>query len=722
MNRSNFIIPQKTKFLIHPKLTEITQTVKNSMITIINSDKGSGKTIGIPNHLSKTGLFNVIYCGEPTIINAVSSAKYQSNIIGVNGYVGYASNIECRYDYGTKIIYCTYEYLLEKIGRTVFKDKKWFCSVLIIDDFHLRKKDADICLGLWKTAYKIWENDSKILPKPPKLVIMTDFFDNTITRFLPREPSVLSYTRTFRPINIIYDILTEKMTPNSDELYIKAAQTAYDYFKKNYSGIYLIYVPGKQELNLVKNELEKCFDANVDIYCTYKELSNELLQSNLTRQKIIIAIDVIESTISNITLIIDTLTEHNISSANNETLKIGLRYISKRKSKQRMEKIDKKCSGTYVPLMSEEQYKSLSDFDQPEIETILLDYDTLRLIKFGLDPKIVLSSFINDTETDVSLDSLKKMGLVDEANQLTGKGSFCSEFPLGIRNSTMLYHLMEIAQENIFLYLAVICTLNCCLTTLYQPPKKTGNETKTSYTVRKEFLKNRFQKKYAGYSDIDTLFNIWIDICSKINPFYLKNLRLYCIENHLNFRKFREITLLLKRCVHICNDFKIRINRNLTPFAVPSSEELGKTFYNLLAITHQDCLTSVHYNFHGNIVADCDGSQYKVDNKSVHTMVLGDNMAQEYYALVRTERTAKKGNIFRIINILHSIPHEKEDDTPSIFSSDIETDSVASMNNMEYEPEDDIGSDDDSPPEDEYPLDDEFPHDDTNESVTIVKT
>ena len=700
--------------VIYSKLPEIIDAIKKSMITIVRVDTGSGKTIGVPNYLSKEKYFtNGIFCSVPTIAATISAAKYQSDIIGIRNYVGYACEGNVNYYHNTRIVYCTTGHLLNKMVRTVSniikKEKNiyWFCSVLVLDEFHVRTKESDICLCLWISAYKMWKNNPAIYPKPPKLVIMSATLDDTIKILLPTEPSVLSYAVQTHPIKIVYDdqASTRNYNIDDDELYLRTVSIAQKYHNDKYDGVYLIFVPGKQELELIQTELEKYFGPNADIYIAHGDLSIDELVMIHNRpkdgiRKIVVATNIAECsiTIENVSLVIDTMTHREASSSLDESLKLDLHWISKANSKQRMGRTGRTCPGIYIPLVSEEKYSTLTDNITPELERVSISYDILKLLKFELDPKIILAPIISMWQIDIHIDLLKKLRFIREPEKtisklslhphnkiiVTDMGDFCSEFPLSIRKSAMLYHLKNLREPNSFIYLAVICTLNCYGAGLFYMPKKNKGEDAVCYELRREDAKIIFEDKFAGYSDVDTIFNIWIELCATINPFYITDLRNFCRDNQLNFRRFKNTVTILKQCMIVCNRMALRVSHNVKTFIRPNLEELSRTFYNLLALTHHDYITTVHYNFTGDVTAICGGLQHKIDNRAIHQMELGNNMRQVYYALVRTQKTTRNGYVLRIINVLHSIPQDDVDeDTPSIFSSDIDSDTDSELSGLD---------------------------------------
>lgn len=687
------------ELFIYPKLPEIMEAVKKSMITIIRSHTGSGKTIGVPNFLATNNITNDkslcgnIFCSVPSEAATRFAYQFQNQLCSqTENYVGYACDDDIHYESNTKIIYCNTRHLLNKTIRTISnltqnkyrKFAHWFCSILILDEFHARTKESDICLCLWIYYYHKWK-ENPTLPQPPKLIIMSATLDDSIIHLLPTTPTELTYSIQMYDVSTCFDNVSSQYNMDADERYNRTAFLAFRYHQQNYQGVYLIFVPGKQEIDIVTNALKKKFIDNVDIYSAHSELTiEELLKIHEPekdgRRKIVVATNIAECslTIENVSLVIDTLTHREARSSLDESVQLDLYWISKASSNQRRGRTGRTCLGNYVVMQSKDNYNQFSDTSMPEIERITISYDILKLLKFGLEPKIILNSLISDWQIEMNVNLLKKLGFIENFSPLSIKvsdmGDFCSEFPLSIRKSAMLYHLKQLDDPNIFLYLAVICTLNCYGSGIFIWPKKTINDDNYTYSLKHNDILQKLDDEFGGYSDVDTIFNIWIKICSSINPFYIPDLRTFCISNNLNFRRFKETINLLKQCVIIGNRSNISLHayHNVKTFVKPNINDLNKTFYYLLKLTHADYETIIKLNNVGDAVAICGGMEHRIDNKSVHTMNLGNNSHKIYYSLVRTQRKYKKG-IMRIVSVLHGVASHSIDGDFSIFSSDDES-------------------------------------------------
>jgi hypothetical protein len=144
----------------------------------------------------------------------------------------------------------------------------------------------------------------------------------------------------------------------------------------------------------------------------------------------------------------------------------------------------------------------------------------------------------------------------------------------------------------------------------------------------------------------------------------LKN---YCRYNHLNFRRLKEISTLLKQCIYLCSrmGFDAKYKK-----IIYDTNELSTTFYKLLMLTHQEYETTITLSRFGS-TAVCCGLVHQIDNRAIHMMDVGNAPRQVYYSLIRTQRS-NKGGIHRTINVLHGLAEHDVSENISLFSSDTE--------------------------------------------------
>ncbi len=659
------------KLPILPKLGQIIQTIKKSMVTIVRNESNVGSLVGISYFLSMEKCFNKIACCLPSDAStkyAINMLSKISNKLCIGQMQSFISKISQH-----NIICGSSEHFVKKWinsdNRT--SDRKYIdlnldgakIDVLLLDEFHLRNKWTDICFCLWTHWYQIWKNNPTV-PKPPKLVLITYGDIDDILPLIPNIPSILSYTLSPTNQNIVYDERSDKWAEYNDSRYLHSANLAITYYKKNYPGNYLILLPGKNELNMVYTALNKLSKNQICIKSTDEEL-----MFNSPKKCIYLSINHAPF-LPNITLVIDTMT-YRQSIKKDETLTNDLIWIHKQWSE-----IRKKCTDNiYLIMMSKKKYESLPISADPEINQICISKEILAVMQRGIDPKLFAILASPDT-INKQIDMLKNIGLISKTpdNVLNyHMAQFCVDFPLTIRKNVMVYHLWQQSEPSTFLHLAVICSISCYGSGLFYWPKK-KNEDISNYSMRKDELIQKIEDNFIGYSDIDTIFNIWTEICRSINPFYLTDLYIFCKYHMLNFKHFQNAVDLLKICLFSHNRLSTHHNLNIlkSNLSKINFKNLGKTFYSLLSLTHYHYETKIVHKANGKMIGSCQEEPYQIDDYSIHQMELGNNDNKIYYALVKSHINDKK-NIIPIINILHAIPDGDADDNFSIFSSDLDS-------------------------------------------------
>lgn len=654
--------------------------------------------------------------------------------------LGYAFDTNIRYNVSTKFIYCTINHIIDILLRFLSKNKYQFYNanfsnnrtekslpgVIILDKMYLNHRDLILCLYLWKAINRKTRNEcpkiivinskpfnnQQILPvlttmatsEAPKNYNDFNLKLNEVFKEIPDEitkgvtdSTIIYYPEHIKP-TIIFDSESNKYPIDDNNRYIRAAILANEYYKKKIQGVYIICVPRWQEADIVINALTSLLNEDISLFSnglTTEQIGRIYAKKNT---KIIVTTCVfkLSTIINDISLIIDTMSHNNdgfFLEKNHQPKWITL-----------AESIDRMRMGTksthYLAMCSENIYKILDEMEQ-KFHGVPHGREIYEILKYNLNPLNIFAGTSLNDKINIELTVLKNMGLVlrnYNNYRLTNMGYFCFNFPLNIRNSAIVYLLCQhnkinpiaqrenntnyntqispVSNNNIFVFLALLCSLECYGNGLFFWPKKIPNEDFMSYSMRHDDILIEFEKKYGGYSDISTIINVWIDICKNIDPLNFKNLKKFCIDNHLNYKHFRDASLLLKKCIFSGNKSRIKINANYDKQTIINSDvtELGNKFYNLLKITHQGYETIITKSSSGQIIANCCNQEYRIDNKSIHTMHIGNRHDKIYYSLVKTQKKTTKG-VIQIVNVLHAIPDNDciDDNNLSIFLSDAES-------------------------------------------------
>ncbi|ANB50796.1 putative ATP-dependent helicase [Powai lake megavirus] len=512
---------------------------------------------------------------------------------------------------------------------------------VIMLDFNIEDKYCLLCFAM--LANMITSNKTMV-----KLIIMTHNIDGMNNLIGSKWNDKIKYTRTkYLPVTI-FDDKSQKYDCNNNERYVRAAQIINEYLEKRNKGHYVVVVPNSTMANIVKQNIN--YSDDINIIDEYKNLtfsnSNISISIVLTDKSYLLKY-------MHVDVIIDTLV------ANNKELS----YQSKNNCVIIQHAL--KSNGIYVAMTNSDTYHKLPKYISPEINP----KDIMNLISMMSNYNDILSWFNTNTVNE-TLKKLQLIGICNNDNNLTAMGKFCQKFPLEINNSVFIYRLNEKIQANIAIYICVLCTIQLYGSGLFIWPKKSNNEDVLCHTMRIDDMISWIENKYAGYSDVDTIFNIWTDAFKSCNLLSLFDMRRYCDINGLNFHLFKRIIHLVRDCIqaNIDNNLGLNISFDNQNFIIPSKQDFSLTFFEILQQSHSDCEARVVHNFRvGKSHVYCGNEIFRIDNRCIHTMDTANDDQKIYYILSRNNYTANKGQDINVVNIMHSIPSINEDNSVDIF-------------------------------------------------------
>jgi HrpA-like RNA helicase len=616
--------------VIHQHLAEITETIRSNDITVIRADTGSGKTMGVPYHLAFGGEEqNMLFCSVPTIASTLAAYNFQKKMasaINRGNDVGYACEGSKHYDDHTKVVYCTTGHLVNKVMSCVNdilngKCGKWFTDILILDEFHIRTCQSDVIFCVWMTYYTLWIKSGKTLPVFPKLIIMSATINQDIIDLIKgvEKYSILSYSVPSHVVTTHYD--THHYGISTENLYIAAAKKAVELHSNDKSlGSYLVFVPGKNELEMIMLYIYEELKESVTLFGIHGEMDSDdimLIMNSYPTRKIIIATNIAECsiTVPGVTVVIDTLCHRVASSTIDESQSLDIEYISKSNSAQRRGRTGRTCPGDYYIMATCDVFNTLKDNVAPELMRVSITYEVLKLCKYGFNPINVLRYVLNENRVIENIQLLMRLGFVTEGLQspfdASDMGEFCSKLPLPVKKSSMLYHLNNLVTYNdAFIYLAVVCTISVSPGGLFLGPKRHKNELKDLYKDRIDEARGDYYDKFAGYSDIDTIINVWTELIKQ--DIFSPKMKKFCNTNYINFKSFRETMNMIKKCQYSLHK---KYNLNRERISIDSSE-ISKTLYHVLVKTHPEDIARMSFSD----IIGINGDKYKLDRKGVRQL------------------------------------------------------------------------------------------------------
>ena len=545
-----------TQLKIYPHLNSILQKISQNPIVSVVAPTGTGKSIGIPYAVARTG--SKIFVSVPTITAAITLANYQQTI-NPGTDVGYAAEGRINYNKNTKIVYATAGHLRRKMLNHV-RDQVCqpidFTDVLMVDEAHTGAIDVSVIKYLWGFCY----NQKATVPR---LILSSATLD-------PKQSlgEIYKIDLNHYPISIRYHDQT--YTPLDQRLLDDTARIATNLHRmSSIDGDFLIFAAGRAEVERIISHLIRL--EKVVVLPAYGELSTKDLKAIYQpapegHRKIIVATNIAETaiTIQNIGVVIDTLIEKLARTSAAGGLRLNPEFISKSSAKQRCGRTGRTGPGICYRMTTETFYTSLKEQRIEEIKRVPIYKLVIEFLNVGLRPERVIPELSNKRSKE-AIELLKQLGMVDETNKITKMGRFVVKFPLGVRNAAMIWYW---ANKNLPLFPIVIMAT---LIDSYSPPymiypRQMADEPFADYQIRLDVHRDTFFNPFEGASDLATMLNWWHDLMDSIGgpraP--IEEVKDWAVEHSFNFRKIREVINVMNQSIGLLK--RLKYNVKFGPF------------------------------------------------------------------------------------------------------------------------------------------------------------
>ncbi|HAF58274.1 MAG TPA: hypothetical protein DCL00_01670 [Opitutae bacterium] len=418
---------------------------------ILKSPTGSGKSIALPYLLKTLGLVSgKILVAQPRRIAARLLAKQLAVMANwqEGKQVGYQVRFEKKYCEKTEIIYATDGIVLNKL---LDYETLGDVEVLILDEFHERSAQLDLCLAL---ALKLWENKRRKL----RLVVTSATLDiDKLARHIPDSAWVELSDRSY-PVEVEY------RTPKKDYPAWKSVVEVMPTLLQKMEGDILVFMDGAYEISHAVNSiLSSTWSRGLEVRPLYGDLSPEkqdLALSNTEKRKIIISTNIAETslTIEGIKIVIDTGKAKKMRYDSVRGVNALLSEpISKSSADQRAGRAGRLGPGFCLRIWSESEHETRPEFDIPEILSIDLCEIYLNLAGVGLSlEQITFIEPISENSICAAKEKLKSLGAINSEENLPEHGIKMSELPT---HPSWAHALLIAKRKNIVPSIALILAM-----------------------------------------------------------------------------------------------------------------------------------------------------------------------------------------------------------------------------------------------------------------------
>ena len=620
------------KLVIYPRLREIKEGIELNLISLIMSPTGSGKTIGIPYILSSD---HRTYCGVPTIVATRSATNYLKHILP-SVSIGSACQGHIDYRRNDQIVYCTHGHLARKFIRTVSRILKnsanhsktqWFADVVIVDEYHIQSVELSMIVYLWRYYLELFRANPS-LPDPPKLVITSATLPK-IEWTLPYFPYIYEHPleSSRHPIERIFHPTPHP--PNGEARYRIAAEIAIGKHSTEPEGIFLIFAPGKYEIDLIIRNLS---GMNCPVYPLHGEIDFDLRTILPTGRTVVVSTNVAECsiTIPGVVLVIDTGTLKVSHYDENESLRLDLVMSPRSSCIQRAGRTGRTCLGKYIYLGDESTYDALSNDNIPAITRQPIYFYLMKMISYDIDPLQVLGDIL--PLVNKQLGDLVNNCYLQPDRTITELGKRAIEFPFNLRLNRVAYHLSEreIRHDDYSFCILILAAIENYGRGVYHYP---GNAKKHLASVG------------IAVSDTFTTVDYLISIWSELNmlAFQKGRIRDYCERHGIDQRNIRETLTLHRKAMMVAE-------KPAAPLALSDLKDISTLLADVFQVTHSDQIGDL---VSGNSPAIKVGRVYHRFEKSSLVSKLEKTSS---YIVLGSRRYLNGDRTSHSVTIFHSFP------------------------------------------------------------------
>ncbi len=358
-------------------MPQIVAALREQGRAVIAAPPGAGKSTLIPPRLLTA------FPGQGKILllqprrmaaRAVAARIAQLLDTSLGQRVGYQVRMDRQWGGQTDIVVMTYGVLLRRLLSDPCLDA--FGTVLL-DEFHERSLEADLCLGMLERLRRELREDLR-------LAVMSATLDaQPIAAYLQDAPWIASPGRMF-PVDIRYAEKRNK-APISDQV----AQVLPEAMRAT-SGDVLVFLPGVGEIRQLHRQIRGAkWLAGVEVLQLYGDLPPEKQDRVLApaaHRKLVLSTNVAETsiTIEGVTCVIDSGQARILRTDPNLGLqRLDVEPISQAAADQRAGRAGRTQPGVCYRLWMQMMHRSRAPFDVPEIERGDLAAAVLQLVGWG---------------------------------------------------------------------------------------------------------------------------------------------------------------------------------------------------------------------------------------------------------------------------------------------------------------------------------------------------
>ncbi|MCC5947463.1 MAG: hypothetical protein JJT89_03315, partial [Nitriliruptoraceae bacterium] len=421
-------------------LDRIVAHVRDHRRLVLEAPPGAGKTTRVPLALLDADPPGRIVVLEPRRVAARAAAARLAAQLGepVGQTVGVTTREDRRTSRATRIELVTDGIVLRRLQRDPGLAGT---GVLVFDEFHERRLDADLALAF------AWETRGALRDDLALVVASATLPGARIAALLDDAPIVRAEGRTFPVATEHRDRVDVRALPE------EAARTVVEVLDDPATtGDVLVFLPGVREIGRATRALAGITGTDVVVLALHGRLSGDEQDRALRpdpqgRRKVVLATDVAESslTIDGIRVVVDAgrSREPRFDPA---TGMGGLVTVpaSRASATQRAGRAGRTAPGRVVRLWPAREHAGRDAAPRPAIATDDLTAAALEVAAWGAEvAELALLDQPPDAAWEGATATLRELGAIDGAGRITAHGRLLADLPVHPRVGHLLIHARD---------------------------------------------------------------------------------------------------------------------------------------------------------------------------------------------------------------------------------------------------------------------------------------
>jgi ATP-dependent helicase HrpB len=430
---------------------------------VVEAPPGAGKSTVIPLALLDEPWVKgrKLLMLEPRRLAARAVAERMAKTLGesVGGTVGYRMRLDTRVSRTTRIEVVTEGILTRMLQHDPSLEG---VAAILFDEFHERSLQADLGLALCIDARQTLDLDLR-------LIVMSATLDGKAVAALLDNAPVITSTGRMYPVETRYLGKGLPTLPGDVDSPERLTALAVQRAIRETEGDILVFLPGAGEIRRVQELISgpgECSDRGVKIFPLFGELSPEEQDDALDDdprlpRRVILATNIAETslTLPRVRVVIDSgLVRRAVFDPVTGMSRLDTCRISRASAEQRSGRAGRVAAGHCYRLWSEGAHRSLAPQTPAEILEADLAPLALDLAQWGAAEANTLRWLDPPPAAMLSAarELLHRLGLMNDANQISSRGKEVSDWPMHPRLALMLLEAADRGESKLGARLAAL--------------------------------------------------------------------------------------------------------------------------------------------------------------------------------------------------------------------------------------------------------------------------